>query len=189
MSNLNKAVASLARKDMGFRRVLLATLGIPMKPIHSSLREKMASGMKVANIVQKTMDAFADANVPQPKGVDPYSDPVWTKAISKRNLNFRGRQWLTPRAWAELMAKATPNGYNDFNPKKVLRWLNGIEKKVGIPGKLKIQPARESSVAAYVTGPQELLEAIVKSGKRRGGGADENFWDTGKKDVVRLWWD
>lgn len=191
MSNINKAVASLARKDIGFRRVLLASLGIPMKSVPSPLREKMASGLKLAKggVVQQTMDAFADANTMPAKGVDPYTDPAFLEAMKKRKMKFRGRQWLAPRAWADLMAKATPNGYNDFNPKKVLQWLNRIEKKVGLPGKLKVQPAREYSVAAYVTGPQELLEAIVQSGKRRGGKADENYWDTGKKDVVRLWWD
>ena len=190
MSNINKAVASLARKDIGFRRVLLATLGIPMKSLRSPLREKMASGVKVANIVQQTMDAFADANTLPPRGVDPYTDPAFMEAMKKRKMKFRGRQWLAPRAWAELMAKATPGGYNDFDAKKVLRWLNRIEKKVGLPGKLKIQPAREYSVAAYVTGPKELLDAIVATGKRRGGGgADDNFYEQGKKDVVRLWWD
>jgi len=189
MSKLNKAVASLARKDMGFRRVLMAALGKPLPQPESSLRAKMASGMKVANLVQDTMDAFADANTKVPPGADPYEDPAFLEAMKKRKTKWRGRQWIDPRAWAALMAKATPGGYNDFKPMKVLRWLNGIEKKVGIPGKLKIQPAREYSVAAYVNGPQEVLDAIVQSGKRRGGGADENYYERGKDGVVRLWWD
>ena len=189
---MKNAVLRLAKKDIGFRRTLLAALGKPVKRSRSSLRVRMASGVKVANVVNDTMNAYADANYTPSKGYSDYdmSDPAMSEAMQNRDLNFRARQWIDARAWAALMDKATPGGYEGFSAKKTLRWLNSLEKKLGMRGSLKMQPAREYSVAAYITGPREVLEAIIKGGRRHAAGVDEAWWERGKEgEVVRLWWD
>jgi hypothetical protein len=191
-ASFNQAVAALAKKDIGFRRMLLAALGKPVKRPRSSLRVRMASGVKVANVVKQTMDAYADNNYTPSKGYSDYdyNDPAMNEAMQKRDLRFRARQWIEPRAWAALMDKATPGGYNYFSAKKTLRWLNSLEKKLGMAGTLKMQPAREGSVAVYITGPREVLEAIIKGGRRHAAAVDEAWWERGKEgEVVRLWWD
>ena len=174
MSQINKAVAALAKKDIGFRRTLQAALGIAVPEAKSPLLAKMASGMKVAKGVKETMNAYSDAQD------DNHSD---------RTLMFRATKWMSVKQWTALMVNAVPNGYNDFNAKKVGRWLAAIERKVGA-GPLQMQPAREYSVCAYIRGPRETLEAIIKSGKRGGGRTDEAWWTRGKEgEEVRLWWD
>jgi hypothetical protein len=174
MSKLNKAVAALARKDIGFRRTLQAALGLPVPEAKSPLLAKMAAGMKVAKGVKETMNAYSDAQENNP---------------ADRTLMFRATKWMTVKQWTALMVNAIPNGYNAFSAKKVGRWLATIERKVGA-GPLQMQPAREYSVCAYIRGPRETLEAIIKSGRRRGGSADEAGWERGKEgEEVRLWWD
>jgi hypothetical protein len=191
-ASFDAAVAAVAKRDIGFRRMLLAALGKPVKRPVSPLRVRMASGVKVANVVKQTMYAYADTNSTPSKGYSDYdfSDPAMNEAMQKRDLSFRARQWIEPRAWAALMGKAVPGGYNAFSAKKTLRWLNSLEKKLDMAGTLKMQPAREGSVAAYITGPREVLEAVIKGGRRHAAAVDEAWWERGKEgEVVRLWWD
>jgi hypothetical protein len=190
MSKLNKAVATLARKDIGFRRTLLAALGKEYKVPPSRLAAKIASGVKVANVVKDTMDAYADSHfkASKPFRGAPDLDPGWEAAMDSRKMKFRGKTWMQPRAWQALMTQATPGGYNAFNAKRVLKWLDNLQRKSGISGQLEIQPAREYSVAAYIRGPRELLELIIQKAKR--SSIDEAGWAQGKEgEEVRLWWD
>jgi hypothetical protein len=174
--NFKQAVLKLAKSSPEFRRALKAEL---------------TKQTKRASVVQETMDAYADANYPLPEDMDPMSDEGYLQATSKRKLIFRSRQWLKPREWAALMEKATPGGYNYFEPKKVLRWLNTMESKLNLKGSLEVQPARENSVMMYVRGPQPLIEALVKGGRRGVVAIDEVGWETSgpQSYVAWFWWD
>lgn len=101
-----------------------------------------------------------------------------------KKMHARGRP-MSVADWTETMKQALvanyPDGdltYNEFDLRKVSKALQAV------PG-VEVAPAREYSVAVYVTGPQDALNKVFKLGKRLR--ADEvDFQEDGS---VRLWWD
>jgi hypothetical protein len=96
----------------------------------------------------------------------------------KRNLDWRGKRWMTPSEWEEQAAEIVP-GYNDFDPHVVGEWLSGFSG-------IMVQPAREASVALYVKGPRATLE---KMKRRAGSEASADEADIQEDGELRLWWD
>jgi hypothetical protein len=101
-----------------------------------------------------------------------------------KKMHARGRP-MSVSDWTETMKQAlTANSgdddltYNEFDLPKVSKALQAV------PG-ISLAPAREYSVAIYVSGPQEALNKVFKLGKRLR--ADEvDFQEDG---TLRLWWD
>jgi len=126
----------------------------------------------------------------------------------ERNLNFLSEKDMDVSEWVEAMDKATPGGYNEFNARRVGKVL------AKYPG-ITVRPAREYSVAAYVSGPEKVLAQMATDLKRNktlradevnvfGPGhklRDPTNYDPNKgfdsmpikhtftKPVLRLWWD
>lgn len=134
-----------------------------------------------------TMDAYSDAN------------PV---SKAPRQLQHLGSPMKLDQ-WAELMKKATPEGYNEFDPVAVHKFLKKWKK-----GITTVTPAREYSPAVYIRGDEATLRDIAeKAHSNNKIKADEIAvhpdgweWESGsheatpKKEtipgpVLRLWWD
>jgi hypothetical protein len=92
-----------------------------------------------------------------------------------RNLNWRDNRWLSVDQAVKELA-GIMESYNEFSPKFLLKLLD-------INPNIKVQLAREGSVAVYLKGitAQQL---IAKLGD---GFADEI--DDWKDGTLRLWWD
>jgi hypothetical protein len=110
-----------------------------------------------------------------------YAD-AWSESVAERlrDLDWRSSQWMTPHEWAEQAELIVP-GYNDFDARKVGDWLKNFL------GGIRVQPAREGSVALYVKGPRPVLEEMRDSA-RSDVMADEATLAK-NSDVLRLWWD
>jgi len=107
--------------------------------------------------------------------VDAYSEDY-----EVRDLNYRDRAWMSPGQWQKVMMEAlawTGGDYNAFNARKVGNWLKGFKG-------IKVQGAREYSVAVYIKGDQETLETIKDEAW---GDADEADFE--RDGTLRLWWD
>jgi hypothetical protein len=106
---------------------------------------------------------------------------IWDWNISSqfRNLNFRDNTWMDPNTWQKIAVQICP-GYNEFSAKRVGKWLKSI-------GGLKVQMARESSVALYVQGDEEALQKVLETAERQGRADEADMQSDGK--TVRLWWD
>jgi protoheme ferro-lyase len=105
---------------------------------------------------------------------------LWDFSLSSqiRSLQFRDNQWMDLNTWQRIATQICPD-YNEFNARRVGRWLKGIDSG------LKVQMARESSVALYVKGDEGSLQQVLETAEREGR-ADE--YDMKGKEL-RLWWD
>ena len=121
--------------------------------------------------------------------VDAWSDRA---ASEFRDLDWRGSEWMTPAEWTEQAELIVP-GYNVFDAREVGRWLQRFSG-------IKVQPAREGSVALYVKGSRATLEKMKELARYRhefpGGGPEESEALGAEADEasiqdgeLRLWWD
>ena len=119
------------------------------------------------------MQAYADCWMPNNQQF---------KAMQIRNLNFRDDKWLILDDWETEMYFATPDDYNAFRATSIadtLRYLLNDKTQ-----RIKLQIAREGSVACYISADLDTLQLIATSAY--GLLADE-------ADIInnelRLWWD
>ena len=110
---------------------------------HKSLQDHIKSFGQTAVQDEDLMGAYSDAN----------------EGPGKRNLDFLSSKDYSVDEWASAMDKATPGVYNAFNAKQVGKAL------AQYPG-IKVRPAREYSVGAYVTGPLEQLQSLFAAHHR-----------------------
>lgn len=87
----------------------------------------------------------------------------------ERNLSFLASEAVDPKTAAEIMTKACPDGYNNFE----------AELLTLFPDDAKIWIAREGSVCIYV-------ESASKLPTRKQLQADEYDVKNGR---LRIWWD
>lgn len=117
-----------------------------------------------------------------------------------RNLDIRGVP-TTLGTWNHFMKKAlahTSGQYNDFSVSDITRALLVAIYELSI-GETELQfiPARESSVALYITGPYDYLKELgnyIHSNRNEFNNVDElNLYEDGGRHfsfpVLRLWWD
>ena len=90
----------------------------------------------------------------------------WEEGSKRRNLSFMAGDLVSRDEAIEIMRKAVPNGYNDFNADYLYHF----------DPESKFQIAREGSVCVYVRGGK--LPRHIH--------ADEV--DT-KNGITRIWWD
>jgi hypothetical protein len=117
-----------------------------------------------------------------------------------RNLSMLG-PLMDVNGWAKTMAAAlawTGGEYNDFDVRSVKGFFQRFRG-------IKVRPAREGSVAAYVTGPTDILlemleeardrvayidESSLTDSPGRGRWVDEEDPDLPSRGLyLRLWWD
>jgi len=98
-------------------------------------------------------------------------------SLPGRDLDWRGSRWMTPADWTDHAIGIVPS-YNEFDPKRVGAWLSTFSG-------IKVQPAREMSVALYIKGPRATLERM-RDEAERAVVADEADVRRGE---LRLWWD
>ena len=93
---------------------------------------------------------------------------------STRNLNFKGK-WASPAVAKKQVGFI--GQYNAFTPSEARRLMS-------VKGVSKVRVARESSVAIYflTSDPIALMNA-------RSSANEKNARKSGKKYVVRFWWD
>ena len=97
----------------------------------------------------------------------------------KRSLFAVGKP-MSVKDWADTMKKATPGGYNEFEAGAVAKVLSKFE------GRIKVIPAREMSVAAYIEAdPDTLGEVSLAVRKMRRARPDEIEIDTDSTRVKR----
>lgn len=116
------------------------------------------------NVLNETMNAYADCNNRENRGVE-------------RNLSFRASEPVSPADAVKIMAKALAcrkdeKGYNDFRPELLER----------LPKDSQVWLAREGSVCVYFKTPTVLMKGFQDL-----MAADE--WDPAKNGETRLWWD
>lgn len=100
---------------------------------------------------------------------------------AERCLEFKSAG-LTAEEILEVLPKAIPFGYNNFDSKKVLR---ALETAGLLHGETVFFVAREGSPCLYLTSKHNLwldtIQKLAKSSK-----ADEALFINGQ---LRLWWD
>jgi hypothetical protein len=146
------------------------------------------------DFTKQVMTAYADAHIEGEAG------------YRLRQLYWLAPYAVTPATWYAAMQKATPDGYNEFNAKKVYKWLAKFPDA-------RVWAAREGSVSLFVQPPLDhepggdiLLKAAI-TGAKRTLRADEveilsdgydvreyignSFKTKGSVPgpVLRVWWD
>lgn len=117
---------------------------------------------------------------------------------SGRNLDIRGVP-VSLEDWHKTMKIGVdPDGhYNDFSATRVYREFKDLLYALSIgEDEVKFVPARESSVALYILGPEEYLKELkdeIEHTKEEFRVDEIHFLPDGRKDVkgpaLRLWWD
>ena len=117
-----------------------------------------------------------------------------------RNLDIRGVP-TTLGTWDHIMGKAlahTSGQYNDFSVRDITIAFRDAIHELGIlENELQFIPAREYSVALYITGSYNYLEELgnyIHSNRNEFNNVDEmNIYKDGGRHfsfpVLRLWWD
>ena len=102
------------------------------------------------------------------------------RAAMLRNLNFRDDRWLSLDEWEECMLLACPDGYNGFNAYEIAEVIRMTLE--GDVDDVRLQVAREGSVACYISGDVNLLKKIRNL---------VHYFDEAdiKNNELRLWWD
>lgn len=116
---------------------------------------------------------------------------------SGRNLDIIGVP-VTLDQWVKTMDIAVGGGYNDFEPKPAGRDLKDALRDISIsPDELKFIPAREGSVALYITGPEHYLRELGEYLDEANFAQEVHFYPDERTTkggtipgpVLRLWWD
>lgn len=119
-------------------------------------------------MVGKARQVYADAQDDRHRPADYYE---------RRELHWKSNQPVSPADFAKLIHAAVPEGYNDFDPRRVsdifLRHKD-----------VCIELAREGSPTVYVSGPLAALNRLKDLQDKLG--ADEAHIKNGR---LRLWWD
>jgi hypothetical protein len=119
-----------------------------------------------------------------------------------RTLDIRGEP-TSLGTWHRIMSRALAQDggdgtYNEFDVNVVAAGLRDAIVGLGIgETDLKFTPAREYSVAMYISGAYETLEQLgnyIDKNREKFAEVDElNLYEAGKDDVpgpvIRLWWD
>lgn len=160
----------------------LSPASIAMAQAYGDAWDDDVYGKYVLQVVPDAMDQLLkDADVQQK-----------LKSMVERKLNWRGTEWVSPAEWAGA-AKLFVPGYNAFDAAAVGKWL---AKFTGI----RVQAAREASVALYVQGDAETLAAMAKDAEGAVSADEISFEAPGASsgklnkpyeagDELRLWWD
>ena len=94
-----------------------------------------------------------------------------------RNLSWKSSKLRTPEEACKCMRFI--GEYNFFNPEQTCKALKNT--------KIKVQLAREGSVALYLKGSKEETDKVVKKLTKKHS-PDEYSYDEKNKEA-RLWWD
>ena len=156
---------------------------------------EMRKLMETLQLIEDEKEVFVDSLKGNQKIVVAYKEAT-------RTLDIRGVP-TSLGTWHRIMSRALAQDdgdgtYNDFNVEEVTAGLRDAIMELGIgETDVKFIPARENSVALYIAGKYETLEALgnyIYKNRRSFGRVDEiNVYEDGGLEfsypVLRLWWD
>lgn len=156
---------------------------------------EMRKLMETLQLIEDEKEVFVDSLKGNQKIVAAYKEDT-------RTLDIRGVS-TSLGTWHRIMTRALAQDggdgtYNEFNVDTVANGLRDGMAALGI-GETDIQfiPAREYSVALYITGKYETLEALgnyIDKNRESLSEVDEmQVYEDGNQEfsfpVLRLWWD
>ncbi len=135
--------------------------------------------MSIHRVRDFTIQAFSDCN--------PWGSP------SVRNLDFKADDTVSVEAWTDIMNESLHPGldyqgqYNSFIATSVGEFFERFERLAKCD--LEIRPAREGSVACYISERNNNVEALydLQSMCENVSLADECGFESDGE--LRLWWD
>jgi len=133
--------------------------------------------MKTLTITDKFRKVYADAVISSALPADEWQT-AQDAAMKIRELEWKGD--FIPLAEAAKLYGMIEDGYNEFLPD-----MFADLDKAFPSASIEVAPAREFSVAAYLTMPVDHRKAVVKY-IRQHWNADDCEWNG---ETLRIWWD